>query len=215
MCTVIWTGTTTTPFDMVVLNEMSRFHLALDALKHIPRLRLQAENAIKFFNQELHRHHDYIENPPEGPDDRTIFEHIKKTAPPLRQAVGAAGDLAEGERLAAGGILDMEYLNSYVAHAAMETHSATARFEDGKVTVWASTQAPFQARSAVMSALGLPADKVRIVSRYVGGGFGGKTEADEGVEAGAPGEDCRQARAGVLGAGVMRIELAFSAWEGS
>ena len=53
-------GTTTTPFDMVVLNEMSRFHLALDALKHIPRLRLQAENAINFFNQELQRHHDYI-----------------------------------------------------------------------------------------------------------------------------------------------------------
>ena len=48
-------GTTTTPFDMVVLNEMSRFHLALDALKHIPRLRLQAENAINFFNQELHQ----------------------------------------------------------------------------------------------------------------------------------------------------------------
>jgi xylulose-5-phosphate/fructose-6-phosphate phosphoketolase len=45
---------------MVVLNEMSRFHLALDALKHIPRLRAQAENAINFFNQELHRHHDYI-----------------------------------------------------------------------------------------------------------------------------------------------------------
>ncbi len=53
-------GTTTTPFDMVVLNEMSRFHLALDALKHIPRLRLQAEHAINFFNQELQRHHDYI-----------------------------------------------------------------------------------------------------------------------------------------------------------
>jgi xylulose-5-phosphate/fructose-6-phosphate phosphoketolase len=53
-------GTTTTPFDMVVLNEMSRFHLALDALMHIPRLRLQAENAISFFNQELQRHHDYI-----------------------------------------------------------------------------------------------------------------------------------------------------------
>jgi xylulose-5-phosphate/fructose-6-phosphate phosphoketolase len=53
-------GTTTTPFDMVVLNEMSRFHLALDALKHISRLRLQAENAINFFNGELHRHHDYI-----------------------------------------------------------------------------------------------------------------------------------------------------------
>jgi xylulose-5-phosphate/fructose-6-phosphate phosphoketolase len=53
-------GTTTTPFDMVVLNEMSRFHLALDALKHIPRLRLQAEHAINFFNQELQRHNVYI-----------------------------------------------------------------------------------------------------------------------------------------------------------
>jgi xylulose-5-phosphate/fructose-6-phosphate phosphoketolase len=64
-------GTTTTPFDMVVLNEMSRFHLALDALKHIPRLRLQAEKAISFFNQELQRHHDYIrENLEDMPEIR-------------------------------------------------------------------------------------------------------------------------------------------------
>jgi isoquinoline 1-oxidoreductase len=123
-----------------------------------------------------------FENPPAGPNDLTIFEHIRKTAPPPR-VMGAAGDLAEGERLAAGGVVESVYLNSYVAHAAMETHSATARFEDGQVTVWASTQAPFQVRSAVMSALGLPAGKVRIVSHYVGGGFGGKTEAEQGVEA--------------------------------
>jgi CO/xanthine dehydrogenase Mo-binding subunit len=38
-------------------------------------------------------------------------------------------------------------------------------------------------KNAVASALGLPADKVRVISRYVGGGFGGKTEADQGVEA--------------------------------
>ena len=64
-------GTTTTPFDMVVLNEMSRFHLALDALKHIPRLRLEAEKAINFFNQELQRHHDYIrENLEDMPEIR-------------------------------------------------------------------------------------------------------------------------------------------------
>jgi len=53
-------GTTTAPFDMVVLNEMSRFHLALDALKHIPRLRLQATAAIVLFNKKLDEHHDYI-----------------------------------------------------------------------------------------------------------------------------------------------------------
>ncbi len=53
-------GTTTTPFDMVVLNEMSRFHLALDALKHIPRLRMQAASAIQLFGKKLKEHHDYI-----------------------------------------------------------------------------------------------------------------------------------------------------------
>ena len=53
-------GTTTTPFDMVVLNEMSRFHLALDALKHIPRLRVQAADAIELFGKKLNEHHDYI-----------------------------------------------------------------------------------------------------------------------------------------------------------
>ena len=53
-------GTTTTPFDMVVLNEMSRFHLALDALKHIPRLRVQAADAIQMFGKKLTEHHDYI-----------------------------------------------------------------------------------------------------------------------------------------------------------
>jgi xylulose-5-phosphate/fructose-6-phosphate phosphoketolase len=35
-------GTTTTPFQMVVMNEMSRFHLAAEAIRHVPRLRDRA-----------------------------------------------------------------------------------------------------------------------------------------------------------------------------
>ena len=53
-------GTTTTPFDMLVLNEMSRFHLALDALTHVPRLRAQAAAAIDLFERTLYAHHSYI-----------------------------------------------------------------------------------------------------------------------------------------------------------
>jgi xylulose-5-phosphate/fructose-6-phosphate phosphoketolase len=53
-------GTTTTPFDMVVLNKMSRFHLAIDALKHVPRLRSQASDVIDMFNRKLYEHHAYI-----------------------------------------------------------------------------------------------------------------------------------------------------------
>jgi xylulose-5-phosphate/fructose-6-phosphate phosphoketolase len=53
-------GTTTTPFDMVVLNQMSRFHLAIDALKHVPRLRSQASDVIDMFNRKLYEHGAYI-----------------------------------------------------------------------------------------------------------------------------------------------------------
>ena len=39
-------GTTTTPFQMVVLNEMSRFHLAAEAIRRVPRLRDRAPALI-------------------------------------------------------------------------------------------------------------------------------------------------------------------------
>ena len=53
-------GTTTTPFDMVVLNRMSRFHLAIDALTYATRLHLQATDAIGAFERALELHHSYI-----------------------------------------------------------------------------------------------------------------------------------------------------------
>jgi xylulose-5-phosphate/fructose-6-phosphate phosphoketolase len=53
-------GTTTTPFDMVVLNKLSRFHLAMDALKYVPRLRSQVSDVIDMFNRKLYEHHVYI-----------------------------------------------------------------------------------------------------------------------------------------------------------
>jgi xylulose-5-phosphate/fructose-6-phosphate phosphoketolase len=42
-------GTTTTPFDMVVLNGMSRFHLCIEALRQAPRMAASAENGIARF----------------------------------------------------------------------------------------------------------------------------------------------------------------------
>jgi xylulose-5-phosphate/fructose-6-phosphate phosphoketolase len=79
-------GTTTTPFDMVVLNKMSRFHLAIDALKHVPRLRSQASDAIDMFNRKLFEHHTYIrqhfEDMPEIRNWRWTADFSEPTAPP-------------------------------------------------------------------------------------------------------------------------------------
>lgn len=53
-------GTTTTPFDMLVLNRMSRYHLAIEALNRVARLRSRAGDAIAAFEAVLTAHRHYI-----------------------------------------------------------------------------------------------------------------------------------------------------------
>jgi xylulose-5-phosphate/fructose-6-phosphate phosphoketolase len=53
-------GTTTTPFDMVVLNNMDRFQLAIDAIHRARKLGDAVEPVIKLFLAKLAEHHDYI-----------------------------------------------------------------------------------------------------------------------------------------------------------
>ncbi len=114
-------------------------------------------------------------------DDKTIFDHLLKVGSNGdTQADG--GNLAEGKELSAH-VFEEKYLNSYVAHAPMENHTAIARVEGGKVTVWASTQAPFRVKDQVVEALGFSAENVRIIAPFVGGGFGGKTRCQQGIEA--------------------------------
>jgi len=53
-------GTTSTPFDMVVLNRLSRYHLAIEALRRVPRLRSKAGAIIDKFTERLAAHRVYI-----------------------------------------------------------------------------------------------------------------------------------------------------------
>ncbi|HEY4125021.1 MAG TPA: hypothetical protein VGM36_10430, partial [Rhizomicrobium sp.] len=53
-------GTTTTPFDMVVLNNLDRFQLALDAIQRIPRFRHHLEKATARYWTAMERHKLYI-----------------------------------------------------------------------------------------------------------------------------------------------------------
>jgi len=80
-------GTTTTPFDMVVLNKMSRFHLAMDALKYLTRQRSHVSDVIDMFNGKLYEHHSYIrehlEDLPEVRNWRWTADFSEPAAPPL------------------------------------------------------------------------------------------------------------------------------------
>jgi len=53
-------GTTTTPFDMCVLNNIDRFQLALDAIKRVPRLKSQADAAEQWYSEQIQRHRLYV-----------------------------------------------------------------------------------------------------------------------------------------------------------
>lgn len=128
--------------------------------------------------------------PQTGVNHETIFDHLLSKAPSPNVA-DQGGDLATGEKKASE-IFEETYLNSYVAHAPMETHTALAHFENGKMTVWASTQSPFGVQRQVARAVGLPAEKVRVITPFVGGGFGGKSASAQAIEAARLTKICRK-----------------------
>jgi xylulose-5-phosphate/fructose-6-phosphate phosphoketolase len=53
-------GTTTTPFDMVVLNDIDRFHLAKDVIDRVPGLASRSAHLIQFIRDTLIEHRRYI-----------------------------------------------------------------------------------------------------------------------------------------------------------
>lgn len=72
-------------------------------------------------------------------------------------------------------ITEHEYHVPHVQHTPIENHIAVAQYEpDGKCTVWASCQSPYAVRQALSATFDIPLNKMRIISPYVGGGFGAK-----------------------------------------
>jgi xanthine dehydrogenase YagR molybdenum-binding subunit len=70
--------------------------------------------------------------------------------------------------------LDATYTTSDESHAMMEPHTSMARWDDGKLTLWTSTQMVAWLAADLAKTLKIPKEKIRIVSPFIGGGFGGK-----------------------------------------
>jgi xanthine dehydrogenase YagR molybdenum-binding subunit len=85
----------------------------------------------------------------------------------------AVGDFA-GAFAAAPVQIDATYTTPDQSHAMMEPHASIAAWDGDKLTLWTSNQMIDWGRGDLAATLGIPKDNVRIVSSYVGGGFGGK-----------------------------------------
>ena len=70
--------------------------------------------------------------------------------------------------------LDATYTTPDQSHAMMEPHASIARWEGDKVTIWTSNQMIAWSVGDMAKTLNIPKENVRLISPYIGGGFGGK-----------------------------------------
>lgn len=85
----------------------------------------------------------------------------------------AVGDFA-GAFAAAPVQLDATYTTPNEAHAMMEPHASIAAWNGGRLTLWTSHQMIDWCVTDMASTLGVPKENVRVISPFIGGGFGGK-----------------------------------------
>jgi xanthine dehydrogenase YagR molybdenum-binding subunit len=90
-----------------------------------------------------------------------------------QQADSAVGDFARSFADAPVQ-LDVSYTTPLQSHAMMEPHATLARWDDDKLTLHTANQMLNQGQQVIAATLKIPVENIRLVSPFIGGGFGGK-----------------------------------------
>ena len=97
---------------------------------------------------------------------------------PQAHNVAIRSSIEKGDVDAALEAADTIVTSRYIADAShavpIEPRAIVAEWEGERVTIWTSTQVPYDARDGVCETLQLPSNRVRIIVPHLGGGFGGK-----------------------------------------
>jgi xanthine dehydrogenase YagR molybdenum-binding subunit len=111
----------------------------------------------------------------------SMKQALKPGTPPVLDgrgptpAVTSRGDVEQGFR-EADVVLEETYRTSCEIHTTAEAHGSVAQWDGDDLTVWDTNQGPFPIQAALAAALKMPLSKVRVISHYMGGGFGSKLE---------------------------------------
>ena len=87
----------------------------------------------------------------------------------LREEGSPAEGIAQADH-----VLEGSYFIPYVANVPMETSTAVASWDGGKLTVWSGDRSPFGVRDELARALDMSEDRIRVIAPEVGGSFGTK-----------------------------------------
>ena len=120
--------------------------------------------------------YEYRSQPP-----RTEISREKKNAFALKSIYGQPVDTRRGNLsqglAAATSKISADYVTPIENHNPMEPHATLAIWQGNRLTVYDATQGLFGTRSTLAKIFSLPDDSVRVVSHFLGGGFGGKGSA--------------------------------------
>jgi CO/xanthine dehydrogenase Mo-binding subunit len=131
----------------------------------------QAWDALKAIDVEYEKLPFVIDEKALAPDAPKVLDTGNTGEPNKR----SRGDLEAGFK-EADVVLEETYSVGTRIHVPMETHSSVARWEGDNLTVWDSTQGVYSVMFDLSSALGIPYNKVRVICKYMGGGFGSKLD---------------------------------------
>lgn len=133
------------------------------------RIAEEALNLIKIEYEEL-------------PLVTNVYEALKKDSPKVHGDTNllttrslVKGDVDEAFKKC-DVIVEKTYKTNYYAHMFIEPEVGVSKYENGILTVWASTQNPHFDRGEVARVLGVSQSKVRVIQAQTGGGFGGKLD---------------------------------------
>ncbi|HUK34106.1 MAG TPA: xanthine dehydrogenase family protein molybdopterin-binding subunit [Vicinamibacterales bacterium] len=87
------------------------------------------------------------------------------------------GNLEEGFKQAAH-VVEQTYSTHVITHVCMETHGCVCEWDGDKLTAWVTTQGVHGTKDGFAQGLRIPASNVRVITQYMGGGFGSKFGPD-------------------------------------
>lgn len=142
--------------------EIQHYHQAIALV--VANTFEQARAAAKLIRVHYARQHGAFDLAAEKQDNGASAEHIPKTDVGDFDAAFAAAPVK----------VDHTYTTPDQSHAMMEPHASLAVWKGDKLTVWTSSQMVAWGRSDLARTLGISKENVRLISPYIGGGFGGK-----------------------------------------
>ena len=115
----------------------------------------------------------------------TVEQAMRPEAPKVfpdgnlrQQNVQEDGGDIEAALKASAHVVEATYSTQVQTHMSLETHGCICEWEGDRLTIWSSTQGVHSVRDGVAKALGIPQANIRVITEYMGGGFGSKLGPD-------------------------------------